>query len=304
VFFCLKHTSLVEKCRVRSRRSGGTTLKRRTVSLLIAGLALTGLSVGAVPCAAQSENWGGPQSATPPAAAAAPSAVVVPATAPPAATPSAATGPAAAAKKTKTEVLPWANQPTTPVAETPPVGDQAAIQAAAAQCSGLFEAACRDLKTCAWIADVVHQDGTRVPARCLARPPAPPKSANKAANKPKKTTATVPQAPAVKAAVTRVEDVEQGDKPAKVAPAAAKEVEAKATPPVEDAPKQQEAKQEEKPKDTATEAAQAPIVVTPPKSSSSAAPGSATMPSFGSVSPVMPGAGDGVVVSVPSGSSQ
>lgn len=262
-------------------------MKRKTASLLIAAVALAGLAIGAGPSAAQSEEWGGPSSAMSPAAAptqgtSAPSITITPAS------------PAPPAKNTKTEVLPWANQPTLPIAEAPPTGDVAATQAAAAQCSGLFEAACRDLKTCAWVADVALQDGTLVPARCLARPPAPPKAANKAANKPKKTTATAPQAPAVKAAVTRIEDTQQPEKPAKTP---AQKIEVKA-PPVKEAPKQQEAKQEVKPPEkVTTEASAAPVVVKPPPAKPPS--NSATMPSFGSVSPIMPGGGNAVVVTVP-----
>src|SRR5262245_26156915 len=71
------------------------------------------------------------------------------ATSQPAATPP----PAPPAKKKSAEVLPWADKPLVPA-----TGDLAAMEAAAAQCSGLFEAACRDLKTCAWVADMALED--------------------------------------------------------------------------------------------------------------------------------------------------
>lgn len=260
---------------------------------------LAGSVAGATPSAAQADGWGGPQSAAP----AAPVITVTPApaspdTAPPAAgSPNTATVvpvetavPAAGAKKTSTEVLPWANKPLAPIADAPAGGDQAATQAAAAQCAGLFEAACRDLKTCAWVADIARQDGTTVPARCVARPPAPPKAAKaQGATKPKKTTAA-PQAPAVKSAVTRVEETGAAAKPAQKT-AAPPKVEAKPPPVAAAAPKEAAPKKaEEKPK----EAAQAPIVVKPPQP-----PSQSPMPSFGSVSPVMPGGGDAVVVTVP-----
>lgn len=93
-------------------------------------------------------------------------------------------------------------------------------------------------------------------------------------------------------------ETEEAEKPAKKAPAP--KVEAKVTPPVEEAPKQEEeAKHEEKPQ----EAVQAPIVVKPPQPSNAGQ--HAPLPSFGSVSPIMPGGDSAVVVTMPpSGSSQ
>lgn len=80
----------------------------------------------------------------------------------------------AAAPMAAEEVLPWATS--SPVAATAETPDDPAMQSAIAQCTGQFEAGCRDLKTCAWVADVRLQDGTLVPARCVALRPAPPKS--------------------------------------------------------------------------------------------------------------------------------
>lgn len=116
------------------------------------------------------------------------------------------------------EVLPWANSPPA-VAAAEPVADPA-MEAAASQCAPLFEAACRDLNTCAWIADVALQDGTVIPARCVARPPAPPKSTDKSKTPPpKKKTAEPSKAPAVKAAAS-ASKTETGALPAKAEPKA------------------------------------------------------------------------------------
>lgn len=193
----------------------------------------------------------------------------------------------AAPKKKSTEVLPWADKPLVPMA-TASTGDPGATEAAAAQCGPLFEAACRDLKTCAWVADIATADGTVVPARCVARPPAPPKSVKKKTPPPVKKVAKDPAetaAPAVKAAVTRIEEEPPAAKPEKKA---ATEL-SRPTPP-------QETEKAEEPEKT--EEAKAPIVVKPPPEAPSAPP-KAQMPSFGSVSPIMPGAGNAVVVTVP-----
>ena len=118
------------------------------------------------------------------------------------------------------EVLPWANTPPT-VATAEPAAADPAMEAALAQCTPLFEAACRDLNTCAWIADVSLQDGTVLPARCVARPSAPPKSTTKAkTSAPKKKTAETPKAPAAKPAAATAE-AETGALPAKAEPKAA-----------------------------------------------------------------------------------
>jgi hypothetical protein len=123
-------------------------------------------------------------SATAPASPPENKAVVVPVNKPQAAAPAA---PAAkkekAAKAAKTEVLPWANTPIVPaVPGATPDPANAAAAATAAQCAGLFEAQCREVATCAWVADIKHEDGTSVAARCAGRGAAPPK---KAASKPK-----------------------------------------------------------------------------------------------------------------------
>lgn len=270
-------------------------MKETTATLLVAACALTGLLFGVAPSAAQSpaptitvngapaasESPPGDALSAPPAgegstaeSAVPPAAKVVPATTPP-----------PAAKKKSAEVLPWTNKPLAPAA-TAATGDVAATEAAAAQCSPLFEAACRDLKTCAWVADVALQDGTQVPARCVARSPAPPKKAAAKKQPPPKKAAAPSEstseatggspeavaAPAVKASVTRVEDEQPAAEPAK---------------------------EPEKPKKVAKEeaAANAPIVVKPPPPSAPAP--SSQMPSFGSVSPIMPGGGDAIVVTVP-----
>ena len=226
------------------------------------------------------------------------------------------------------EELPWANQPIAPQAVAPPSGDQATLEAAQSQCASLFEAACRDLKTCSWVGEVALPDGTMTPQRCVARPPAPPKAAKKTPKAPaaKKEAAapTAPAAPAVKAAVTRVEEVEATAEPKKapakpkpvkqaaptieVTPEAAEKpivVEKKPDPvaepkveatakeaPAEPAEKAEVPEPKNEPKKTETKS---PIAVKP------ATPEGAQMPSFSAVSPVMPGAdSNAVVVTVPS----
>lgn len=279
-------------------------MKPTTASLLISCLALTGLATGAAPGAAQSPappiTVEGGESPAGDAAAGGPAAGGAEQAAPPAVKPPAA--PATAKKKTG-EVLPWANKPLTPAAA--PTGDVAAVDAAAAQCAGLFEAACRDLKTCAWIADVALQDGTQIPARCVARPPAPPKNAAKKTAPAKKAAkapegAETPQgaaAPAVKAAVTRIEDEGAPQAPAVTEKKTKPEPEAQAAtaPPEEKAPEQPKPPQqaESKAPEKKAEEAKAPIVVKPPPAPAE------QMPSFGSVQPVMPGGGNAVVVTVP-----
>lgn len=222
------------------------------------------------------------------------------------------------------EELPWANQPVAPQAVAPPSGDQATLEAAQTQCASLFEAACRDLKTCSWVGEVALPDGTVSPQRCVARPPAPPKAAKKTPKAPaaKKEAAapTAPAAPAVKAAVTRVEEVEAPTEPKK-APAKPKPVK-QAAPTIEVTPeaaekpvvvKKPEPLPEAKVEATAKEEAPAapaekaeaaepkktetksPIAVKPTQ------PEGAKMPSFSTISPVMPGAdSNAVVVTVPS----
>lgn len=256
-------------------------MKRTSAALLISSLALTGLA-GAVPSLAQSP---------------APPIAVKSVPDPGAPVDSAAPAPAGkAAAKTSGEVLPWANKPLVPMAAVPEV-DLAAAEAAAQQCSGLFEAACRDLKTCAWVADLVLQDGTLVPARCAARPPAPPKKAAKKAAPPKTKAAAAPvetppaAAPAVKAAVTRIEDAEPAAAPVATDPQpATAEKEPEPEVQVDAAAPQEADKTEEKPK----KQAEAPIVVKPPAQPESQAP---AMPSFGSISAF--GGGNAVVVTVP-----
>lgn len=275
-------------------------MKRPLTSLLPCGLALTAMAWAGAPTFAQSPAPPITIERVPSEAPQAPAETGAPVVKP------APDKPAAAAKK-KTEVLPWANKPLAPVAAEP-MGDPAAADAAAAQCVGLFEAACRDLKTCAWVADVALADGTIVPSRCVVRPPAPPKSVKKTA--PVKKAAKAPAeaaAPAVKASVTRIEDENAAQpekkkaatelaKPAPVprsreetAPAA----QAKAPEPTEP----EETRPAEKPQEKKVEEAQAPIVVKPPPEAKE--PNKHQMPSFGSVSPIMPGGGDAIVVTVP-----
>lgn len=279
-------------------------MKRQLTSLLPCGLALTTMVWAGVLAFAQSPAPPITIERVPSEAQLAPAETEAPAVKP------APDKPAAAAKK-KTEVLPWANKPLAPVAAAP-MGDPAAADAAAAQCVGLFEAACRDLKTCAWVADVALADGTIVPSRCVAIPPAPPKSVKKTA--PAKKTAKAPAeavAPAVKASVTRIED-ENAAKPekkkaatelAKPAPVPSPSEEdpvpaaqAKAPEPKEEAAPE-ESKQAEKPEENKVEEAKSPIVVKPPPEAKE--PDKHQMPSFGSVSPIMPGGGNAVVVTVP-----
>lgn len=221
--------------------------------------------------------------------------------------PAAKTAPAPAAKKkASAEVLPWADKPLVPMAAATTAGDPAAAEAAAAQCASLFEAACRDLKTCAWVADVALEDGTSVPARCVVRPPAPPKSAAKKTAAPAKTVKAPADgevaAPAVKASVTRIEDVappaaptvEKRKATTLSKPEAPPPAQAKAPDPVEETPVESgHAERTENAPETAE--AQAPIVVKPPPEE----PKAPQMPSFGSISPIMPGGGDAVVVTVP-----
>src|SRR5262245_31870632 len=205
----------------KNPRGGDQTVQRWKESSLIAivaVIAMTGLmGQGYDPSASPTDEP--PQS--PGASQASPVEPVIPSepaattpVAPAAKTPAAETkatqpAPKKEKKAAKTEVLPWANAPA--VAAAPPADPNdpavAAQQAAAAQCSSLFEASCRDLKTCAWIADVALPDGTTSPARCVARPPAPPKKAAKKApatpaTTPKKTSETQGVAPAVKSSVT------------------------------------------------------------------------------------------------------
>lgn len=306
VFFCAKPVSLAAKRLKRikrskrsqdSKRSGGTIVKPTTTLLLMSGLALTGLFTGAAPSAAQSPAPPIVVQGAPAADEAAAPAAQAP--------PPAAQAPAPAAKKKNAEVLPWADKPLTPMAEAP-AADLAAAEAAAAQCSGLFEAACRDLKTCAWVADVALEDGTLVPARCAARPPAPPKKAAKKKAPPKKTvaapeeTASTTPAPAVKAAVTRIEDEEPAAAPKAEAPQVQQTKAAVTTEP----PQAPEAAPvvEKKEQAESTEAEQksepakdGPVVVKPP--SEPAAPTAPQTPSFGSISGF--GGGNAIVVTVP-----
>jgi hypothetical protein len=292
-------------------------VKQKKASLLASTLSVTALFMGVAPAAAQAPAAptimiNGEPAATvrsadepPPAAQKSKSAVV------PAATAGAA-GPAQAAPvstpKKPTEVLPWADKPLVATSAVPTTGDVAAVEAAAAQCSGSFEAACRDLKTCAWIADIVLQDGTQVPARCVARPPAPPKkSATKKKPAPVKNAAaesTPAVAPAVKSSVTRVKEEAADPKPErKVEETSAivkePEPEAEAKPKPKPAPVAEKVEEAEKSKEPVKQAASnKPIVITPPAASSQPAAKS-QMPSFGSISPIMPGGDNAVVVTVP-----
>lgn len=287
-----------------------------SAALRISVYVATGLLVGSVPSLAQSpaptitingDAAGSAPEAATEAPAAAPAATEAPA---PAAKVVPAATPPAAKKKQSTEVLPWTNKPLAPATAAAPIGDVAATEAAAAQCSALFEAACRDLKTCAWVADVALQDGTQVPARCVARPPAPPKKSATKKQAPPKKTAVAPEeahssgaAPAVKASVTRIEDEQpaktEHKRTEKKEAAAAPEPDAQPEAPVAEVekPKQPEKPKVEPVKQADSAPSGAPIVVKPPQHSSPGA--SAKMPSFGSVSPIMPGGGDAVVVTVP-----
>lgn len=290
-------------------------MKQKKASLLASTLSVTALFMGVAPAAAQAPAAptimiNGEPAATvrsadepPPAAQKSKSAVV------PAATAGAA-GPAQAAPvstpKKPTEVLPWADKPLVATTAVPTTGDVAAVEAAAAQCSGSFEAACRDLKTCAWIADIVLQDGTQVPARCVARPPAPPKkSATKKKPAPVKNAAaesTPAVAPAVKSSVTRVKEEAAAPKPERKVEetsAIVKEPEPEAEAKPKPAPVAEKVEEAEKPKEPVKQAASnKPIVITPPAASSQPAAKS-QMPSFGSISPIMPGGDNAVVVTVP-----
>lgn len=213
------------------------------------------------------------------------------------------------------EDLPWANKPLEPQATAPAGTDQAAVDAAASQCASLFEAACRDLKTCSWVAEIALKDGTTAPARCVARPPAPPKAAKKQQKTPaKKAAAAKPEAApaAVKAeepakpketkAVAEPAPVlefspkaEQAAAPAAPAPAPQQPVVAEKEPaPAPQAEKKAEQQADaSEPQKTETKS---PVVVTPPKK-----PEGAQMPSFGSISPIMPGnESNAVVVTMPS----
>jgi len=291
------------------------------------GLALTAALAGAGPSAAQS-----PAPAitvdTVPAAGEADTGDA------PAAKPAAAAP--ATTKKKGGEVLPWANKALTPVAAATG-GDPAAAEAAATQCGGVFEAACRDLKACAWIADVALENGTIVPARCVARPPAPPKSAKKVSNPPKKTAkapvAETPEGPAttpkaVKASLTHTED----EKPSAAPEAATTQAAAAArSEPEAPAPAHKEAAHEEAPHESAAQEAAAPSpqaeAPAPDDKATPSAAGSkpqeqaenveesveaktpivvrpppeseaASVPSFSAASPIIPGA-DAIVVTVP-----
>jgi hypothetical protein len=221
------------------------------------------------------------------------------------------------------EELPWANQPAAaPQATLAPSADQATLEAAQEQCASLFEAACRELKTCSWVGEVALSDGTMTPQRCVARPPAPPKAAKKTPKAPavKKEAATAPAAPAVKAAVTRAEDAEApAPKKAHAEPKPVKQAAPtiEVTPPAVDKPiivekkadpvpeaKVEATAKEEAPAEPAEKAAAAepkktetksPIAVKPSQ------PEGAKMPSFGSIAPIMPGSeSNAVVVTVPS----
>lgn len=209
------------------------------------------------------------------------------------------------------EDLPWANKPLEPQATAPAGTDQAAVDAAASQCASLFEAACRDLKTCSWVAEIALKDGTTAPARCVARPPAPPKAAKKQQKTPAKKEAAA-KTEATPAAVKAEEPAKPKETKAVAEPAPvleftpkAEKAAAPASPeqqPVvakkEPAPKAEEAKPAQQadavePQKTETKS---PVVVTPPKK-----PEGAQMPSFGSISPIMPGGeSNAVVVTVPS----
>lgn len=258
-------------------------MKRTSAALLFCGIVSGGLLAGALSAVAQS-----------------PAPQITVNKVPAAATPSEAQ-PAHAAKTAAAggEVLPWANQPLTPVASLPEA------ESAAQQCSGLFEAACRDLKTCAWVADVKLSDGTLVPARCAARASKIPKSTAKKSTTAKKKEAAVsgPAAPPTALPVAaQSESVPQNtarvvvreDDPApapskKQRPAPKPRVEAKAAPAVQ---KQEEA--EEKPAKQA-EAKPKPTQPAPQ------APQPSPMPSFGSIGGF--GGGNAVVVTVPPSSN-
>lgn len=125
------------------------------------------------------------------------------------------------------EVLPWANSSPATVAAPPAVDPE--MQAAIAQCAGQFEASCRGIKTCAWVASVKLTDGSVAPARCMALRPAPPKSAAADATPavaamptppPKKKGNAKPpamKAAAAPAAATQPKPTETGALPAKAA---------------------------------------------------------------------------------------
>jgi hypothetical protein len=191
------------------------------------------------------------------------------------------------------EELPWAGKPLVPQATAPAGADQATADAAAGQCSTLFEAACRDLKTCSWIADIALQDGTLVPARCVARPAAPPKTAKKQQKTPAKKAA---DPVAVKTTEPQKPKETKAEAPSETKAEAIGQAEAASKPdPIAETPSAAEAKQADtgEPKKPDTKS---PVVVTAPKKK----PEGTEMPSFGSISPVMPGSeSNAVVVTVP-----
>lgn len=103
---------------------------------------------------------------------------------------------AKAAAGDASEKLPWATG-AKPVAGAKPAADKAkaaASKGAAAEgplsmaCPGLYEAACREVPACTWIADVKLQTGADVKAHCVDRNPQAAKKdagAKKVTDKPK-----------------------------------------------------------------------------------------------------------------------
>lgn len=254
-------------------------MKQTTAALLISGLWTAGTVFGALPAGAQSPA---PQ-------------ISISRSADTSEPGEAASPPAAAAETSGEEVLPWTGKPLTPMA-TLPEGEGTATDVSAAQCNGLFEAACRDLKACAWLADISRGDGTVTAAHCVARPAAPPKkAAAKKSSPPKKAAvSTEGKAPAVKASVTRVEP----EKPAAVVPAA----ESTLLPPEKAPPKTEtEAAAPKKAEPEPVAQAEAPATdqaPEPPKAKEKTAQETpSTMPSFGSISGF--GGDNAIVVTVP-----
>ncbi|MEQ1576843.1 MAG: hypothetical protein ABL894_04250 [Hyphomicrobium sp.] len=118
--------------------------------------------------------------------------------------------PAANAAADAPETLPWAAGTKPTPGAKPAAGktaDKAKPAAAAAEgtlkmpCPGLYEAACREVPACTWIADVKLQTGADVKAHCVDRNPKGSKDAAKKATDKKSSAAAVKPKPAASASV-------------------------------------------------------------------------------------------------------
>lgn len=123
--------------------------------------------------------------------------------------------PAASAKTDAPETLPWAAGAAAPATTEKPAKDKAKLATPgdaplAMPCPGLYEAACREVSTCNWIADVTLGSGADVKAHCVDRAGKKDGAAKKAPDK-KAATAAVkikpPASPAPAAPVTTVAPV-------------------------------------------------------------------------------------------------